>query len=84
MAKFVNILLVTTALGMSGLSIAQEHREQPSRVYQDQRHHDTHEWNNEEDQKYRAYLQEHHKKYHDFSKASRKEQNNYWEWRHQH
>jgi hypothetical protein len=82
MAKVAYVLLIATALAMP--VIGQEHRDQASRVYQDQRHHDTHEWNSEEDQKYRAYLQEHHRKYRDFSRASRKEQNNYWDWRHQH
>ena len=47
-------------------------------------HSDSHEWNNNEDQAYRRYLQEHHKKYHDFAKAKPSEQSNYWNWRHTH
>jgi hypothetical protein len=36
------------------------------------------------DRAYRKYLEEHHKKYHEFSKAKRKEQEDYWDWRHSH
>lgn len=57
---------------------------QQSRRYEDKAHKDSHEWNANEDQAYRRYLQEHHKKYHDFAKAKRSEQNDYWNWRHSH
>jgi hypothetical protein len=52
--------------------------------YEDRAHHDSHEWNDREDQAYRRYLEEYHKKYHTFAKANKREQQNYWSWRHNH
>jgi hypothetical protein len=62
---------------------AQETRPEPRR-YEDRAHHDSHEWNDKEAQAYRRYLQEHHKKDHDFAKASKREKQDYWNWRHNH
>src|SRR5436309_9373465 len=55
---------------------------QQSVRYEDRAHKDFHEWNPDEDQAYRRYLQEHHRKYHEFSKAKKSEQSDYWKWRH--
>jgi hypothetical protein len=46
--------------------------------------HPNHEWSQTEDPAWRQYLKEHHKKYHDWSKAKKKEQADYWKWRDQH
>jgi hypothetical protein len=46
--------------------------------------HPKHEWSQSEDPQWHQYLQEHHKKYHDWSKAKKKEQEAYWKWRDQH
>ena len=44
-----------------------------------------HEWNEEhEGGAYRAYLKEHHKKVHEWNKASKREQRDYWKWREAH
>ena len=59
-------------------------RQQEARRYEDRAHHDSHEWNDREDRAYRRYLEEHHKKYHDFAKAKKREQQDYWNWRHSH
>ena len=59
-------------------------KNEQDRRYEDKAHKDFHEWNGGEDQAYRRYLQEHRKKYHEFTKASKKEQNDYWNWRHSH
>jgi ribulose kinase len=61
----------------------QEKREEVKR-YEDRAYHDSHEWNEREDRAYRRYLEEHHKKYHEFERASKKEQQDYWKWRHNH
>jgi hypothetical protein len=43
------------------------------------------EWNEEhEGAAYRSYLNEHHRKSHDWNKASKSEQRNYWKWRDAH
>jgi hypothetical protein len=43
-----------------------------------------HQWNDNENTAWHQYLKEHHKKDHDWSKASKREQQNYWKWRDQH
>ena len=52
--------------------------------YEDRAHNDSHEWNSNEDQKYRQYLQEHHKKYRDFDRLKQRDRDKYWNWRHEH
>src|SRR5215475_6308299 len=63
-----------------------EHRnenEKPKRVY-DRSRKDYHNWDDKEDHAYRQYLTEQHKDYRDYSKLTRKEQDQYWNWRHDH
>ena len=67
--------------------LAQEHEDrkpaQEHRVY-DSVHKDYHTWNGDEDRRYRTYLDEHHEKYRNFSRLSKKRQREYWQWRHDH
>ena len=53
------------------------------RVY-DRDHKDYHNWDDNENKRWGLYLQENHLKEHDFKKATRKEQSEYWKWRHDH
>ena len=53
------------------------------RVY-DSGHKDYHTWDDRENKAWGVYLSENHKKTHEFSKASKKEQADYWNWRHAH
>ncbi|MFZ0589568.1 MAG: hypothetical protein WAM39_03740 [Bryobacteraceae bacterium] len=46
--------------------------------------HPRHEWSESENPAWHQYLKEHHKKYHDWAKANKKEQEAYWKWRDQH
>jgi hypothetical protein len=43
-----------------------------------------HQWNDQEDKHWHDYLKERHKKDHDWAKASKREQKEYWHWRDQH
>lgn len=43
-----------------------------------------HEWNEHENQYWHQYLKEQHKKDHDWEKASKREQKDYWKWRDAH
>lgn len=52
--------------------------------YYDRNHHDYHEWNDREDRSYRIYLGEHHRDYREFRLTTRRQQDNYWTWRHNH
>jgi hypothetical protein len=82
--RYLKVTVLSAALFMPGLVGAQDQRDQQAKHYEDKAHNDSHEWNANEDQAYRRYLQEHKKKYHDFSKASKSEQADYWTWRHSH
>lgn len=55
-----------------------------SRKYHDKQHNDDHEWNNHEDQAYRMWLKENHRKYNEFARMKEKDQQAYWAWRHEH
>ena len=65
----------------------QEHRDNGGKTnqrYDDKAHKDSHNWDNNEDTAWRQYRTEHHEAYRDFSHASKKEQSDYWNWRHEH
>ena len=53
------------------------------RVY-DRDHKDYHNWDDNENRAWGQYLNENHKNSHEFSKANKKEQSGYWNWRHSH
>jgi hypothetical protein len=53
------------------------------RVY-DRNHKDYHNWDDNENRAWGVYLTENHKNHHDYAKASKKEQGQYWDWRHSH
>jgi Ni/Co efflux regulator RcnB len=53
------------------------------RVY-DSRHKDYHNWDDHENKSWGVYLTKNHKKDHEFAKSSKREQSNYWNWRHAH
>lgn len=79
MRNLISACGVLVMLGLPFSSVAQE-----SRHYEDKAHHDSHDWNAKEDEAYRRYLAEHHRKAQEFAKANRREQSNYWNWRHAH
>ena len=81
--------LLIAAVVVPTMAIAQQRgsqsdKRQDAARYEDKAHHDSHEWNDRENEAYQRYLREHHKKSHDFTKASKREQQDYWNWRHTH
>ena len=56
----------------------------PPHRYYDRDHKDWHEWNEREDSAYRRYLQEQRRENREWAKANRKQQREYWKWRHSH
>jgi hypothetical protein len=48
----------------------------------DRSHKDYHTWDDNEDSTYRKYLSDNHKPYHPIAKISRKQQTDYWNFRH--
>ena len=75
------ILVAGMATGPA-VSQAQEHK--ASVTYHDQRHKDDHEWNDREDQAYRIWQKNTHRKEIEFSTRKPSEQQTYWNWRHAH
>jgi hypothetical protein len=69
-------LLILTLSGASGCTAT-------VRVY-DEPHRDYHRWDEREERAYRAYLAEQHREYREFRGLDRREQENYWQWRHDH
>ncbi len=53
------------------------------RVY-DRNHKDYHNWDDHENRAWGVYLTNHHRKSHEYARANRREQSDYWKWRHSH
>jgi hypothetical protein len=53
------------------------------RVY-DKGHKDYHNWDDNENRAWGTYLAQNHRNPHEYSKSNRKEQSQYWNWRHDH
>lgn len=79
----LSALVLSTALIGPVVARAQYASHSEKRYY-DQKGHDYHTWNNGEDRAYRAYLQEQHRDYRDFNKVKRGQQQQYFNWRHEH
>lgn len=79
-------LLTTTVFtaALSGLTIMPGALRADDRVYHDKAHNDDHHWDNREDQAYRIWLKERHRKYEGFQRLKAEEQEQYWAWRHNH
>jgi hypothetical protein len=87
MLRFLNAallgaaLIIPVALAPTGL-LAQDQK--GGRSYHDKQNNDDHQWNSHEDQAYRMYAKENHRKYSNFSKLKENDQQAYWGWRHEH
>jgi hypothetical protein len=53
------------------------------RVY-DSQHKDYHNWDDRENRAWGVFLTNRHKKIHEYKESNRREQENYWNWRHSH
>jgi hypothetical protein len=88
---FCNAALLSAALivpsMMAPSTLRAEERQTTAttvRTYHDTKNNDSHEWNSREDQAYRAYSTENHRKTVEFYKLKPKDQQAYWGWRHEH
>lgn len=72
MRRYLTALVLGFSLLAPSVIMAQEH-DRPK-----------HEWNDQENDHWRQYLKENHKKDHDWAKASKREQKAYWKWRDAH
>jgi hypothetical protein len=55
-----------------------------NRTYHDAKQNDDHQWNDHEDRAYQMWTQETHRKSEDFAKRNSRDQQSYWNWRHDH
>jgi hypothetical protein len=87
MPRFLNAallgaaMIIPVALAPTALR-AQD--KQAARSYHDKQNNDDHEWNTHEDQAYKMYAKQNHRKNSDFSKLKENDQQAYWGWRHEH
>jgi hypothetical protein len=87
MKRYFNIALAGTAF-FAGLALApsfaqaQDRKDAPT--YHDKKNNDDHQWNDREDKAYAIYQKDNHKKNVEFGKLKVSDQQNYWNWRHQH
>jgi hypothetical protein len=78
--RFLGSLLLTGALVAPVAVVAIP---APQDVY-DREHKDHHNWDDHENEAWRRFLAENHRKEHEFAKAKKHEQEEYWNWRHNH
>jgi hypothetical protein len=84
--RFIGSLILAAAIASPAAIIAAPAAADDGvqvRVY-DRNHKDYHNWDDHENHAWGIYLTNNHRKPHDFSKSSKREQSNYWNWRHSH
>ena len=92
MSRLLNAALLgaalITALAMPPTALRAEDQKKENqknaRTYHDKQHNDDHQWNNHEDQAYKMYAKENHRKATSFAKLKDNDQQSYWGWRHDH
>jgi hypothetical protein len=72
---------IVLAIGLTAPLVAQD---QDHRRYYDKSHKDYHTWDDNEQKNYSVFLNEKHIQVHVFNKARPAEQQQYWQWRHDH
>jgi hypothetical protein len=86
MSRFWSTSIISAALmvPIAMVPTALRAEDQKARTYHDKQHNDDHAWNGQEDKAYGVYAKENHRKASDFSKLKEEDQQNYWNWRHEH
>jgi hypothetical protein len=86
MSRFWNTALLSAALMVPVAMATRLLRadDKAAVTYHDKQHNDDHQWNGQEGKAYRIYAKQNHRKYSDFSKLKDDDQQNYWNWRHEH
>jgi hypothetical protein len=83
---YIGSLLLAAAIVAPVLVVTEAKAQEGSvqiRVY-DRHHRDYHNWDDREDRAYRGYLGEQHREYREYDRQKRRDQDNYWKWRHHH
>jgi hypothetical protein len=83
---YIASLLLTAALAAPVAIMAVPGPQEASvrvRVY-DRNHKDYHNWDDNENRAWEHFLTENHRNSHEYSRSNKKEQSQYWNWRHSH
>lgn len=83
---YIASLFLTAAIAAPGSIMAMPVPQQVGvqvRVY-DRSHKDYHNWDDNENRAWGQYLTENRRNSHEFAKANKREQAQYWKWRHNH
>jgi len=87
MSRFWNVALLSAGLmvpiAMAPTALRAQDRS-AARQYHDKQHNDDHAWNGQEDKAYRIYAKQNHRGSAKFAKLKDDDQQNYWNWRHEH
>jgi hypothetical protein len=75
--------LIAPAGMLAGTNFQDDHHQNQKRYY-DKSHKDYHNWDDREAGAYQRWTTENHRDNRDFSHLKRKEQSEYWNWRHDH
>jgi hypothetical protein len=78
------ILAVALTLPLTLGTGALRAEDKNAKTYHDKEHNDDHHWDAHEDQAYKIYAKENHRKAQNFQKLKEEDQQNYWKWRHEH
>ena len=84
--RYIASLFVVASLAAHGSIIAVQAAQGTTvqvRVY-DRQHKDYHNWDNNENSAWGRFQVENHQKSHDYKRANKKQQAQYWNWRHAH
>jgi hypothetical protein len=84
MRKYITSLCLSAALLAPVAIVAAAPASPQDHRYYDKEHKDYHNWDDREQSAWGRFLAEKHRKDHEFEKASEKEQQEYWAWRHSH
>jgi hypothetical protein len=79
---FLGAILISGLAAVPVPMGAQDHGN--PKQYYDKEHKDKHVWNDNEASAWNKYRDEHHVKQADFDHVSHKQQQDYWNWRHDH
>lgn len=83
MNRYAITLFVVAGLGTPLMVKADDHDHDNKRYY-DKEHKDYHEWNENEERNFAIFLNGKHLAIHTWDRASPRERQEYWNWRHQH
>jgi hypothetical protein len=85
MRKLCTAAALSAALLIPAAMRADDHRKERVVVYADPYNRDRHEWNEREERAYRHWMeQERRREYRTYNRLNKRDQREYWQWRHGH